>query len=216
MSTELQGVRRLVTGNPIAKAVVRQFPEHGLPKRARPSSQAFAALASSIISQQLAGKAAETIHGRFVAAIGGLVRPEAVLGTPLDELRGAGLSGAKAASILDLAAHVEDARLHLSDLNEMSDDQIVAELIQVRGIGRWTAEMFMMFHLGRLDVWPTGDLGVRNGFGRMFRMAEPPTAKELEPLGDAFRPHRSVVAWYCWRATELPKDDYAALAAKHS
>ena len=162
----------------------------------------FVTLARSIVFQQLAGRAAATIHGRFVTAIGGKVTPQAVLDTPFDELRAAGLSGNKATSLIDLANAHLDGRIKTRKFPTMTDDEIVEHLCMVRGIGRWTAEMFLMFHLGRLDVWPTGDLGVRNGYGKAWGVPTP-TAKELEPLGDRFRPWRSVVAWYCWTAVDV-------------
>ncbi|MEY2397939.1 MAG: DNA-3-methyladenine glycosylase [Actinomycetota bacterium] len=164
---------------------------------------AMVTLARAIVFQQLAGRAASVIHGRFVEAVGGKVTPEAVLATPFENLRAAGLSTAKANSLLDLAAAHGDGRVKPRKLAAMSDDEIVAELVSVRGIGRWTAEMFLMFHLGRLDVWPTGDLGVRNGYAKAWAVTPTPNAKELEPLGDRFRPYRSVVAWYCWAAVEI-------------
>ncbi|HUR78762.1 MAG TPA: hypothetical protein VMZ22_12505 [Acidimicrobiales bacterium] len=163
----------------------------------------FVTLARAIVFQQLAARAASVIHGRFVQAIGGKVTPQAVLDTPLDALRSAGLSGNKAASLVDLANAHLDGRVNTRKIPSMSDDEIVEHLCMVRGIGRWTAEMFLMFHLGRLDVWPTGDLGVRNGYGKAWGLAATPTAKELEPFGEPYRPYRSVVAWYCWTAVEV-------------
>ena len=163
----------------------------------------FVTLSRAIVFQQLAGRAASVIHRRFVAAIGGKVTPKAVLATPFDTLRGAGLSGNKATSLIDLANAHLDGRINTRKLPSMSDDEIVEHLCMVRGIGPWTAEMFLMFHLARLDVWPTGDLGVRNGYGKAWGLPGTPTAKELEPLGDRFRPYRSVVAWYCWAAVEV-------------
>ncbi len=163
----------------------------------------FVTLVRSIVFQQLAGRAASVIHGRFVAAVGGRVTPAAVLGTSFEDLRGAGLSTNKALSLLDLAEAHGDGRIKPRRLKSMGDDEVVAELVSVRGIGRWTAEMFLMFHLGRLDVWPTGDLAVRNGFAQAWGLPASPTAKELEPMGDRFRPYRSVVAWYCWAALEV-------------
>ncbi|MDP1794047.1 MAG: DNA-3-methyladenine glycosylase 2 family protein [Acidimicrobiales bacterium] len=163
----------------------------------------FVTLCRSIVFQQLAGRAAATIHGRFVAAIGGKVTLAAVLAAPFEDLRGAGLSTAKALSVKDLAEAHGDGRIKPRKLRSLSDDEIVAELVSVRGIGRWTAEMFLMFHLGRLDVWPTGDLAVRNGFAKAWGLPESPKPKEMEPMGDRFRPYRSVVAWYCWTAIDV-------------
>ena len=167
----------------------------------RPISRRWSA---SVLYQQLAGPAAAAIHGRLIAALGGEVTPERVLALPADTLRSVGLSGSKAASVQDLAAKVLDGTVVLDPpgLRAESDAEVVARLTAVRGIGKWTAEMFLMFQLRRLDVWPTGDLGVRKGFGLAWEIPTP-TAKQLEPLGDPYRPYRSVVAWYCWRAAEI-------------
>jgi DNA-3-methyladenine glycosylase II len=167
------------------------------------TGQRFETLANAIVSQQLAGVAANTIWRRLVAAVGSSFTPSAVCATAPDAMRAAGLSAAKTASIIDLAERVESGALDLTNLGRLSDDEVTATLTQVRGIGPWTADMFMIFALRRLDIWPTGDLGVRVGFGRAFSLVETPTAKELLPLGDPFRPYRSVLAWYCWRAVSI-------------
>jgi DNA-3-methyladenine glycosylase II len=171
-------------------------------RRGRPRRTHFAELARAICYQQLAGAAARTIHGRFEAALDGDPTPESVLALPVETLRAAGLSGNKAASIRDLAEKVLAGDVVLDRVTKLSDDDIVRELTLVRGIGRWTAEMFLMFQLGRLDVWPVDDLGVRKGYGVIHGFAEMPTAKQLEPLGDPLRPYRSLAAWYCWRAVD--------------
>jgi 3-methyladenine DNA glycosylase/8-oxoguanine DNA glycosylase len=165
----------------------------------------FGALARSILYQQLAGKAAASIHARFLALFdGGTPTPEAVLALPDEALRGAGLSGAKAASIKDLAAKILDGSVRLDGIGRRPDEEVVDRLCEVRGIGRWTAEMFLMFTLGRPDVWPTGDYGVRKGWAIVHGRPDAlPTPKELEVVGDAYRPYRSVAAWYCWRAMEV-------------
>jgi DNA-3-methyladenine glycosylase II len=162
----------------------------------------FSALARAIAYQQLAGKAAMAIHGRFVDSVGGRVTPEAVMATPVDALRGAGLSAAKTVSIRDLAAKVLDGTVPLDGIEGYSDDEIIERLVTVRGIGRWTAEMFLLFELRRLDVWPVDDYAVRKGYARIHQLAELPSARELRPLGDIYRPWRSVAAWYCWRGSE--------------
>ena len=175
------------------------------PARVRPPTEThFAALVRSVLYQQLAGAAAAAIHGRLIAALGGEVTPERLLALPDGTLRSVGLSGNKAVSLQDLATKVLDGTVVLDPrkLRAESDAEVVARLSTVRGIGKWTAEMFLMFQLRRLDVWPTGDLGVRKGFGLAWGIPTP-TAKELDPLGDPYRPYRSVVAWYCWRAAEL-------------
>jgi len=162
----------------------------------------FAELARMICYQQLAGAAARTIHGRFEALFDGHPTPDAVLAVPDAALRSAGLSAAKAASIRDLAVRVEAGEVKLARMSRLPDDEIVRELTLVRGIGRWTAEMFLMFQLGRPDVWPVDDLGVRKGYSLIYGLPAMPKARDLEPLGARFRPYRSVVAWYCWRAVD--------------
>jgi DNA-3-methyladenine glycosylase II len=161
-------------------------------------------LVRSITFQQLAGPAARAIHGRLVTALDGDVTPERVLATSPEVLRAAGLSGNKLTSLLDLASKVLDGTVVLDPrrLARESDEEVVARLTTVRGIGKWSAEMFLMFQLRRLDVWPTGDLGVRKGYALAWQVPVP-TPKQLDALGEPFHPFRSVVAWYCWRAVPL-------------
>jgi 3-methyladenine DNA glycosylase/8-oxoguanine DNA glycosylase len=167
-----------------------------------PDADAFNSLARAIVFQQLAGHAARAIHGRFAALFDGQPTPEAVMQTSIDQLRSVGLSGAKAASIADLALKATDGTLPLDRLDELSDAEIVQRLTAVRGIGRWTAEMFMIFQLRRPDVWPVDDYGVRKGFAVVHGLEVPPTPKALDALGEIYRPYRSTVAWYCWRAVD--------------
>ena len=176
----------------------------GLPELSAPAESHFGALVRAIIYQQLAGAAAAAIHGRLVAAMDGTGTPERLLALSDADLRTAGLSAAKTASLRDLAAKILDGTVVLDQagLEAEADTELVARLSSVRGIGKWTAEMFLMFQLRRLDVWPTGDLGVRKGFGLAWHIPMP-TPKQLEPLGDPYQPYRSVLAWYCWRAAEL-------------
>ncbi len=169
----------------------------------KPRESAFEQLAREIAFQQLAGAAARTIWGRVRALVPGAFTPDKVLTVSHDQLRNAGLSNNKALSLIDLAAHVADGRLNLAKISRMADDDIVEELVKVRGIGRWTAEMFMMFRLVRLDVWPVGDLGVRNGYSKIYGLPELPPVKEFAVMGDKFRPYRSIAAWYCWRAVDV-------------
>jgi DNA-3-methyladenine glycosylase II len=171
--------------------------------RPRDPDGPFGALVRSIVYQQLAGRAAQAIHQRVRAAVGDTLTPE-TLGAVSDQaLRAAGLSANKLASLRDLSAKIMDGTVELHRSSRLSDDELVAALVTVRGIGRWTAEMYLMFELRRLDVWPVGDLGVRQGYGLAWRLQEPPSAKELAPHGDRFRPYRSVVARYCWAAVAL-------------
>jgi DNA-3-methyladenine glycosylase II len=165
----------------------------------------FAALARSILFQQLAGRAAQAIHTRFVEAIGGRVTPEAVLAAPPEALRAAGLSSAKAAAILDLASKASDGTVPLAELTHLDDGDIVGRLSSVRGIGRWTAEMFLMFELQRPDVWPVDDFGVRGGWTIIHSLAEPIKPRQLQEAGEPLRPHRSLAAYYCWQAVSLAR-----------
>jgi DNA-3-methyladenine glycosylase II len=165
----------------------------------------FAALAEAIVYQQLAGRAAAAIHARFRALVPGELTPDAVLALSEDALRAAGLSGAKTTSIRDLAAKVGDGTVPLQGIARLPDDEIVRRLSTVRGIGRWTAEMFLIFRLGRLDVWPVDDLAVRAGYAMAFGLAGSPIPKQLQAEGERFRPYRTIVAWYCWQAVRLSR-----------
>jgi DNA-3-methyladenine glycosylase II len=162
----------------------------------------FGALVRSITFQQLAGAAARAIHARVRATVPGELTPVALMAVSDERLRAAGLSGNKLAALRDLSAKVIDRTVDLDD-TARSDDEIIVSLTSVRGIGRWTAEMYLMFELRRLDVWPVDDLGVRQGYGLAWQLDPPPSAKELEPLGDRFRPYRSILARYCWEALAL-------------
>jgi len=166
----------------------------------------FGALVRSIVFQQLAGKAASTIHGRVRALVDGDLTPDAMLALSEEQLRGAGLSNNKYLAVIDLATKVADGTVELDRVSKLSDEELIAELVTVRGIGRWTAEMFLMFELRRLDVWPIDDLGIQAGYGLMHGI-ERPTAKQLAPLGDAYRPYRSVAAWYCYEAVHLSRGE---------
>jgi DNA-3-methyladenine glycosylase II len=171
------------------------------------SVRPFDALAESIAYQQLSGKAAATIFGRVRALYPGRkwLDPEQLLATPDETLRAAGLSRAKTAALKDLAAKTIDGTVPSGRaLIRMSDDEIIARLIMVRGIGRWTVEMLLLFDLGRPDVWPVDDYGVRKGFAKTFGRRKLPTPKQLMKFGDKWRPYRSVAAWYFWRALDAP------------
>ena len=199
--THAAAARILAERDPV---IARLLDQTGPPKLARPTESHFAALVRAIVYQQLAGRAAAAIHGRLIAAVDGDMRAETLIALPDEALRAVGLSRNKMASVRDLATKVLDGTVVLSPrgLSRESDDEIVARLSAVRGIGPWTAEMFLFFQLRRLDVWPVGDLGVRRGYGLAWQVPTP-TARELQPLGEVFRPYRSVAAWYCWRAAEL-------------
>jgi DNA-3-methyladenine glycosylase II len=173
------------------------------------SIRPFDALAESIAYQQLNGKAAATIWGRVRALYPKTkwLDPEKVLVTPDEKLRGAGLSRSKTAAIKDLAAKTIDGTVPSGrTLLRMSDDEIIARLTQVRGIGRWTVEMLLLFDLGRPDVWPVDDYGVRKGFAKTFGKRKLPTPKQLMSIGEKWRPYRSVAAWYFWRALDKSEE----------
>jgi DNA-3-methyladenine glycosylase II len=195
-ATRILAARDPVLGGLVAAA--------GPPRLRPPATSPFAALVQAIVYQQLAGAAARAIHGRLIAAVDGGVEPAAMLALSDETLRTVGLSGAKVRSLRDLATKALDGTVVLSPraLARQSDDEVIERLSTVRGIGPWSAQMFLIFQLRRLDVWPVGDLGVRNGYGLGWKVPTP-TARELEPLGEPYRPYRTILAWYCWRAAEL-------------
>lgn len=162
----------------------------------------FAALVRSIMYQQLAGAAATAIHGRFLKLFAGGLSPAGVLALPDGAMRSAGVSGPKALSITDLARKVNDGTVPLEDVASLSDDELVARLVQVRGIGPWTAEMFLIFQLRRLDVWPVEDYGVRKGWSNAHKLKEIIAPRDLRAAGEIFRPYRSIAALYCWRVVD--------------
>ncbi len=188
----------------LAAVIARVGPCTLLP---RADGSHFDHLARAIVYQQLSGGAAGTIYARFVAQCGagdGLPpAPEHILAHDEAALRACGLSNAKMLAIRDLARHVAEGRLPLGTLHALNDDEIIAALVQVRGIGAWTAQMFLMFRLGRPDVLPILDLGVRKGAQRIYRMRALPEADRLEKVARKWRPWASVASWYCWRVLDL-------------
>ena len=198
MAPHLEASDALAAIDPV---IARLHAEHGPVRfgRAPRVDERFETIARAIAHQQLATAAARTIWARTRAAVGAPFTSDAVLRTPIEDLRAAGLSRSKTEALVDLALHVEEGRVALERFGRMPDDEIVAELIAVRGIGVWTAQMFLINALHRLDVWPTGDLGVRVGYGRGWLGGATPTARELETLGERFAPHRTIAAVDCWR-----------------
>lgn len=162
----------------------------------------FYSLATSILSQQLSTKAASTIIQRVELAAGGIT-PKKIVAMKENQLRAAGASGAKVRSLTELSEIFLDRKSQVHHLHKLNDEEIEDILLPLFGIGRWTIEMFLMFKLGRVDVWPVGDLGVRRGWEKIHRMRGEIRPKKLELLGEKFSPYRSHVAWYCWRGTEL-------------
>ncbi len=174
----------------------------------RPSSGTFETLAHSIVYQQLSGKAAATIFGRFRALYAGrrFPEPDAVIATPHPLLRSAGLSEAKARAIRDLAEHARRGVVpSIAELRRMPPDEVIERLTVVRGVGRWTVEMLLLFHVGHPDVLPVHDLGIRKGLARIMRRRELPEPDAVTRRGERWRPWRSVASWYLWRAAELPR-----------
>jgi DNA-3-methyladenine glycosylase II len=200
--------RHISKSHPNMAQLIRRSRRYGIipPVSLRP----FDALAESIAYQQLNGKAAATIWKRVRALYPKRkwLDPVKVLATPDEALRAAGLSRSKTAALKDLAAKVVDGTVPTGRaLLQMGDDEIIARLTQVRGIGRWTVEMLLLFDLGRPDVWPVDDYGVRKGFAKTFRKRNLPTPKQLMKYGEKWRPYRSVAAWYFWRALDVKVEE---------
>jgi len=198
--------RHIASTDPrLAALIARARPFQGSTERfVRP----FDSLAESIAYQQLTGKAAATIFGRVRALYPRRkwLDPKLILATPDETLRACGLSRSKVAALKDLAAKTLDGTVPTARaLRRMSDEEIITRLTTVRGIGRWTAEMLLLFDLGRLDVWPVADYGVQKGFAKTFGRKKLPTQKQFQKIGEKWRPYRSVAAWYFWRALDKPE-----------
>jgi DNA-3-methyladenine glycosylase II len=171
-------------------------------KRDRPDD-AYGVLVRSITGQQLSTKAAATIYGRLTELFGGQTpTPQQILDTDPEHLRSVGLSGAKAAYLRDLAEHIVDGELPVDTLAEMPDEEVYERLIAVKGLGRWTVDMFLIFHLGRKDVLPVGDLGIRKAMQIEYGLDQMPKPAEMERIADAWRPHRSLASLYLWESLD--------------
>lgn len=198
-------IQHVESAIPALQPVIAWAPEFALAPRQLDSQLAFTSLVESVISQQISVSAAATIFGRVEKLCRGPITARKFLNIAPDEFRAAGVSNAKTRTILELAQAVATKSIHLDKLSEMTDQEIVQELSSIWGIGKWTAEMFLMFELGRLDVWPAGDYGVRKGWQLAHRQAEMTSEKAFLTLGEVARPYRSVAAWYCWRQIEFEK-----------
>lgn len=200
-----EAVRHLAAADSTLAALMRRAGPFRM--QLREMHNPFEALARNIVYQQLHGTAAAAIHARLLALFGGRrLRPADLLAAPDERLRGAGLSQAKLAALKDLAAKTLDGTVPtLARLRRMEDEAIVERLTRVRGIGRWTVEMLLIFRLGRPDVLPVGDFAVRKGFALAYGLDAPPKPRELQAYGELWRPYRSVASWYMWRAAELPR-----------
>lgn len=197
-----QIARKIVKIEPRFKEVVSKFGPSPIGVRKSQQSN-FESLAESILSQQLSTKAAGTIIDRVSKICAGRLNPAAISSIQASKLRSAGCSESKARALIELARAVEGGELPIRSLNRKSDEEVMRILVPYFGIGKWTVEMFLIFQLGRLDVWPTGDLGVRRGWEKVHRMKREVEVAQLEDLGAKFSPYRSHLAWYCWRAHSL-------------
>ena len=183
------------------RSLIRQHGPCGLADNQH--TDPFKALVHAIMSQQLSSKAAATIARRFDELFGGTFpAPEQVLDVPEAKLRSVGLSGMKVSFVRDLARRVHDGSLKLHAFDEMTDDAVIASLTEVKGIGRWTAEMFLMFRLHRPDVLPVGDLGIVNAIKKQYRLRKTPTPTRMMRIGESWRPYRSVACWYLWASLD--------------
>jgi DNA-3-methyladenine glycosylase II len=192
--------RLLMRRDPVLGALIKQIGPCGLADRQRKDH--LTALVGSIVSQQLSTKAAATIFGRFLALFpdGEPLSPAGIDGQQDAALRGVGLSGQKIGYLRDLCARINDGRLNLDELDTLPDEAVVVRLTSVKGFGRWTAQMFLMFRLHRPDVLPVGDLGIVNATQRLYRLRKKPDEKRLTRIGEAWRPYRSVACWYLWQS----------------
>jgi DNA-3-methyladenine glycosylase II len=200
--------RRLEHLRRVDPVIARLIDEYGDPdgllrRRGRPPTDAYGALLRAIVGQQLSSKAARTIFERLLEQFGGRPpSPSELLEADAETIRAAGLSRPKVAYLRDLAERVEDGELELDRLPELSDKEVSAQLTAVKGLGQWTADMFLIFHLGRPDVLPVGDLGIRRAVQRAYALADLPDAAELERIAAPWRPHRSLACLYLWRSLD--------------
>ena len=193
-----QAIHHLRTSDPVLSAIIEQVGDYGI--RFRPPD--FETLVKSIVFQQLSGRVASVIFGRLAAAVKGVVTPETILQLRPSRMRALGLSTQKTAYIRDLARHTRDGNLVFADLSALPDDEVILRLTQVKGVGVWTAHMFLIFALQRSDILPTGDLGIRNAIRKAYNLEALPTPEEMEQMAQRWRPYCSVASWYLWRSLE--------------
>jgi DNA-3-methyladenine glycosylase II len=195
--------RLLMRRDPVLRDVIKRVGPCGLAERQRKDH--LTALVSAIVSQQLSTRAAATIFGRFVALFpGGEISAPGIAALTDDQLRGVGLSGQKVGYLRDLTARILDGRLNLGDLDALPDEEVIERLTAVKGFGRWTAEMFLMFRLHRPDVLPVDDLGIVKAVQKTYGLRQRPKPKRILKIGEAWRPYRSVASWYLWQTLRTP------------
>lgn len=199
VETLRKGARLLARRDPVLRPLVKSY---GIPTF-RPHADYFDTLVDSVISQQISGRAAESILRKLREALGGFFDPNVMMAAPDELIRSAGVSPQKLGYLRSLALHVADRRLDLDHLPSLSDQEIIQELTAIKGIGVWTAQMFLIFSLGRLDVFPTGDLGVRRGMKNSYLLEELPPPRTMEEIAgrNQWAPYRSIASWYMWRAS---------------
>jgi DNA-3-methyladenine glycosylase II len=193
-----KALKHLAISDARLAAIIKSVGKYEIELRKEP----FQSLVEAIIYQQLAGSAADAIYGRFVKIYGRFPRPPQLLATRDARLRAAGLSARKIEYLKDLASRVSDGRLKLRLLAEMEDEQVVEQLDQVKGIGRWTAEMFLIFCLGRLNVLPVGDLGLRKAMQKTYSLAELPSPENMRNIAQPWKPYCSIATWYLWKSLD--------------
>jgi DNA-3-methyladenine glycosylase II len=193
-----EAIHHLRRSDPVLSGIIERVGEYGIRFR----DPDFETLVKSIVSQQLSGRVASVIFGRLTSAVGGKVTPENVLKLRPSRMRTLGLSGQKTAYIRDLARHARDGTVIFEGLANLSDQEVIERLTQVKGIGVWTVHMFLIFALQRHDVLPTGDLGIRNAIRKAYGLTELPTPAQMETMAERWRPYCSVASWYLWRSLE--------------
>ena len=198
-----QATRELSACDPVLRKLVAK--SKGLALRSR--GDAFNTLARSIVGQQISVKAAQSVWNKLIAAVPDM-RPEIVHGHDADALRACGLSRSKVVYMHDLALHFVEGRLNTRRWPRMSDDELIAELTQVRGIGRWTAEMFLIFYMMRPDVFPLGDIGLQRALSLHYNRGKPLSQRKIDSISKRWRPWRSVATWYMWRSLDPVPVEY--------
>ena len=199
--TARQAAEHLKKADPVLRPVIERVG----PCTVRPNGEYYQELVDAIISQQLSVHAARSIENRFRELFGGhFPAPDEILSTDVETLRGIGFSRAKAAYVLDLAQHVVEGKVRFDHLDGLSNDEVIAELVAVKGIGEWTAHMFLMFCMGRTDILPVGDLGIRNGIRKLYGFEDAPTPDQIREVAEknSWHPYESVASWYVWQSLD--------------